>query len=157
MCKSFVIGRDRGAGNVALGTLGLLARLGLGGKVGRGTQGFSWIHENDLNHLFAHAIADNTMTGVYIASAPHPVSQATFMRTLRRVVRVPIGLPASEWMVRIGESPVLRTDPDLAIYGRYVVSKRLSQHRFTFQFPELESALRDILERGTDAGDRSVF
>ncbi len=102
MRTSFVIGRDRGAGGGALATLGKLVRLGLGGRVGKGSQGMSWIHEHDLNALFARAIVDESMRGVYIASAPNPVSQVQFMRTLRKVVGMPIGLPAFEWMVRIG-------------------------------------------------------
>lgn len=144
---SFVIGRDRGAGNGALGTLGLIAKLGLGGRVGSGTQGMSWIHETDLNNLFAKAITDDSMSGVYIASAPNPVSQVEFMRILRRVINMPIGLPAFEWMVRIAAPLVLRTDPELALYGRYVVSKRLADEGFQFQFPELKSALSDLYGR----------
>jgi uncharacterized protein len=144
---SFVIGRDRGAGGGALGTLGLLARLGLGGRVGTGTQGMSWIHERDINELFAMAIGDETMSGAYIASSPEPVSQVVFMQTLRRVIGMPIGLPAYEWMVRLGAPLVFRTDPELALYGRYVISKRLPQHNFAFQFPQLEPALRDLYAR----------
>jgi uncharacterized protein (TIGR01777 family) len=144
MRTSFVVGRDRGAGAGALGTLGLIAKLGLGGKVGKGTQGMSWIHEHDLNALFANAITDESMTGIYIASAPNPVSQVDFMRTLRKVLRMPIGLPAFEWMVRLGAPLVFRTDPELALYGRYVVSKRLAEDGFRFQFPTLEAALRDL-------------
>lgn len=144
---SFVVGRNRGAGGGALSTLGWIARLGLGGKVGKGTQGMSWIHEHDLNNLFAKAITDESMSGVYIASAPCPVSQVEFMRTLRRVIGMPIGLPAFEWMVRIGAPLILRTDPELALYGRYVVSRRLAEDGFTFEFPELESALKDLYAR----------
>lgn len=147
MRTSFVVGRDRGAGGGALATLGLIARLGLGGKVGKGTQGMSWIHEKDLNSLFAEAIADDSMSGVYIVSAPNPVSQMDFMRTLRQVIGMPIGLPAFEWMVRLGAPLVFRTDPELALYGRYVVSKRLADAGFVFQYPELEPALRDLYDR----------
>ena len=150
MRTSFVVGRNRGAGGGALATLGLIARLGLGGKVGKGTQGMSWIHENDLNRLFAKAIADESMSGVYIVSAPNPVSQMDFMRTLRKVIGMPIGLPAFEWMVRAGAPFVFRTDPELVLYGRYVVSKRLKDNGFVFQFPELESALRDLLTATAD-------
>ena len=39
-----------------------------------------------------------------------------------------------------------RTDAELALYGRYVVSKRLADAGFAFQFPELESALRDLYD-----------
>ena len=149
MRTSFVVGRDRGAGGGALATLRLIARLGLGGRVGRGTQGMSWIHEHDLNELFAKAITDNSMSGVYITSAPNPVAQVDFMRILRKVIRMPIGLPAFEWMVRIGAPLILRTDPELALYGRYVVSKRLADEGFAFKFPDLESALKDLITSST--------
>lgn len=144
MRTSFVVGRDRGAGGGALGTLGLIARLGFGGKVASGTQGMSWIHEDDINAIFIRAIVDNTMSGAYIVSSPNPRSQADFMRTLRKVIGMPIGLPAFQWMVRIGAPLLMRTDPELVLYGRYVIPKRLMDEGFDFQFAELESALRDL-------------
>jgi len=142
---SFVIGRNRGAGGGALSKLGLLARLGLGGRVGAGTQGMSWIHELDMNRLFERALNDDTMQDVYIASSPNPVSQLEFMRELRRAVGMPLGLPAFEWMVRLGAPLLLRTDPELALYGRYMISKRLEQEGFQFRMPQLRDALSDLL------------
>lgn len=147
MRTSFVVGRDRGAGGGALGTLGLIAKLGLGGKVAGGTQGMSWIHEVDINNIFARAIVDETMTGAYIVSSPNPKSQAEFMQTLRKIIGMPIGLPAFEWMVRLGAPLLMRTDPELVLYGRYVIPKRLLDEGFEFRFAELETALRDLHER----------
>jgi uncharacterized protein len=86
------------------------------------------------------------MQGAYVASSPNPVSQQQFMKTLRRVICMPIGLPSFSWMVRIGAPLFMKTDPELALYGRYVVSKRLEQERFEFQFPDLEDALRNLLK-----------
>jgi len=145
MRTSFVIGRDRGAGGGALARLCTLARWGLGGTVGSGQQGMSWIHETDLNHLFERALLEPRMSGAYIASSPQPVAQREFMCTLRRVLGIPIGLPAFEWMVRLGAPLFMRTDPELALYGRYVVSRRLKEEGFEFQFPQLERALHDLL------------
>lgn len=144
---SFVVGRDRGAGGGALATLGLLAKVGLGGRVGSGNQGMSWIHEKDLNRLFERALTDDTMRGTYVASSPNPVSQIEFMRNLRRAVGMPIGLPAFGWMVRLGAHYILRTDPELALYGRYVVPKRLSEEGFEFEWPHVADALRHLLRR----------
>jgi uncharacterized protein (TIGR01777 family) len=141
---SFVIGRDRGVGGGALGRLRTLVRLGLGGRVGAGTQGMSWIHELDMNRLFERALTNSNMQGPYIATAPNPVSQIEFMRALRRVMRVPIGLPAYAWMVRLGAPLFLRTDSELALYGRYLISSRLRDDGFEFQFPELRDALADL-------------
>lgn len=144
MRTSFVVGRDRGAGGGALGTLGLITKLGLGGKVASGTQGMSWIHEDDFNAIVARAISDQSMSGAYIVSSPTPESQADFMRTLRKVIGMPIGLPAFEWMVRIGAPLFMRTDPELVLYGRYVIPQRLLDEGFEFQFAGLESALRNL-------------
>ena len=121
-----------------------LVRLGLGGAVGSGRQGMSWIHEDDMNRLFERALFDETMRGTYVASAPHPICQRDFMRALRLSLRVPIGLPAFEWMVRIGAPFVMKTDPELALYGRFVISKRLAEEEFSFRFPRLDEALRDL-------------
>ncbi len=143
----FVLGRDRGAGGGALDTLTLLARLGLGGRVGSGRQGMSWIHELDVCRLFERALIDEKMRGVYVLSAPNPVSQVEFMRELRRALRIPIGLPAAAWMVRIGAPLILRTDPDLALYGRYVVSQRLKDEGFQFGFPDLRPALEQLYSK----------
>ena len=141
---SFVVGRDRGAGRGALATLGPLAKIGLGGRVGSGQQGMSWIHETDLNRLIDRALTDDMMSGTYIASSPKPMSQIEFMRHLRRAVGMPIGLPAFGWMVRLGAHYILRTDPELGLYGRYVVSKRLSEEGFEFEWPHLNDALRNL-------------
>ena len=128
-----------------MSTLSALTRFGLGGRIGHGQQGMSWIHENDMNRLFERALTDEQMRGIYVASSPQPASQEAFMRELRRALRMPIGLPAFHWMVRIGAHLLLRTDPELAIYGRYVVSRRLEEEGFTFEFPTLAAALQDLL------------
>lgn len=136
---SFVLGRSGGA----LRRLERVARLGLGGRVGSGRQGISWIHEQDMNRLFVRAMTDDRMSGAYIATAPNPVSNAEFMRALRSALGVPFGLPTMGWMIRMA-APLLRTDPELALYGRYCVSRRLREEGFEFVFADVESALADI-------------
>jgi uncharacterized protein (TIGR01777 family) len=137
---SFVLGRNGGA----LPRLARLARWGLGGKAGHGRQGVSWIHEEDMNRLFVRAICDPGMTGAYVATSPYPASNGDFMRELRRALQVPFGLPAMEWMVRLGAPLLMRTDPELALYGRYCVSRRLREEGFEFRFPHLAPALDDL-------------
>ncbi|HRQ71967.1 MAG TPA: DUF1731 domain-containing protein [Phycisphaerales bacterium] len=55
-----------------------------------------------------------------------------------------IGLPAPAALVRIAAPLVMRTDPELALYGRYCVPARLLREGFEFEFPELRSALTDL-------------
>jgi len=145
---SFVLGRDGGA----LPRLAKLVRCGLGGKVGHGRQGMSWIHQTDMNGLFARAISHDEMNGAYLATAPIPVSNAEFMRQLRRALRMPFGLPTTSWMVRIGAPLIMRTDPELALYGRYCISRRLHDEGFDFAFPDLKSALQDLYSPSARSG-----
>ncbi|NNL84001.1 MAG: TIGR01777 family protein [Myxococcales bacterium] len=140
---TFVVGRGGGA----LRRLVPLARFGLGGRVGSGRQGMSWIHERDMNRIFERSLFDASICGVYVATSPSPVSNADFMAALRRTLGVPLGLPAAAWMVRLAAPLLLRTDPELALYGRYCVPQRLVEHGFEFEFPELERALADLLSR----------
>lgn len=136
----FVLGRGGGA----LARLARLTRWGLGGTVGHGRQGMSWIHERDMNRVIERAITDETVRGAYIAPGPNPVSSAVSMRELRRACRRPIGLPAPVALVRLGAPLVMRTDPELALYGRYCVPRRLLEEGFDFAFPELSGALVDL-------------
>src|SRR5690606_6962906 len=64
---SFVMGRNGGA----LQKLSRIAKLGLGGKVGKGKQGISWIHEFDMNEIIFQAIINEKFEGIYIASSPN--------------------------------------------------------------------------------------
>lgn len=138
---SFVLGRDGGA----FPQLATMARLGLGGKAGHGRQGISWIHERDMNRIFLRAIENEDVSGPYIATAPTPVSNAEFMRQLRRRVGAWIALPAPGPLIRFGARFVLRTDPELILYGRYCVPARLLEEGFEFTFPDLDAALEDLV------------
>lgn len=137
---SFVLGRTGGA----LPQLAFLAKIGLGGTVGHGNQGISWIHAEDMNRLFIQAITDESMKGVYIATAPNPVSNTEFMRQLRKSFGVPAGLPAMPWMVKLGAPLLFKTDPELVLYGRYCISNRLNGAGFKFNYPTIDAALQDL-------------
>jgi NAD dependent epimerase/dehydratase family enzyme len=50
-------------------------------------------------------------------------------------------------MVRLGARLILRTDPELALYGRYCVPKRLMEEGFEFEFPSLRGAMEDLVRK----------
>jgi len=79
------------------------------------------------------------------------VSNAEFMHQLRKALGVPIGLPAMSWMVKIGAPSILKTDPELALYGRYCISDRLKEEGFEFKYPTINTALQDIYQNKTYA------
>ncbi|MEC7357342.1 MAG: TIGR01777 family oxidoreductase [Verrucomicrobiota bacterium] len=141
---SFVIGNSGGA----FPKLRVLAKFGLGGRAGNGKQGMSWIHEKDLNCLIQECIENIKFRGTYIATAPEPVSYSVFMKSLRRALRSPIGLPAPAWLIRFGARFILGTDPELVLLGRYCQSNRLEEEDFRFKFPSLNEALDDLCSSG---------
>ena len=142
---SFVLGRPNPGGAGALGRLGLLTRLGLGGTVGSGRQWMSWLHQDDLNRMVLHAIEDPSMRGVYMATAPEPVTNRDFMRALRSAYGRPWSPPAPALGVRLACRFVLNTDPELALLGRRCVPTRLVSEGFAFEHATLGSALSAVV------------
>ena len=137
---SFVIGKNGGA----LESLVKIVKMGLGGSVGHGNQGISWIHEYDMNEIILQSIIDSNYKGIYIATAPNPVSNREFMQELRIKLKVGIGISAPNFITRFGAKYIFKTDPELAIYGRYLKSERLEKQGFNFKYPELHEALDHI-------------
>jgi len=123
-----------------------LVRAGLGGAAGSGTQFVSWIHEADFLRAIDFLISHPDLAGPVNLASPNPLPNAEFMRTLRRQWGMPIGLPATEWMLEIG-ARVLRTETELILKSRRVVPTRLLQSGFEFQFPEWELAAGDLIAR----------
>jgi uncharacterized protein len=137
---SLVLEQDEGA----LGVLTNLTRCFMGGATGRGRQHMSWIHIDDLTRLFLQTIADTRMEGVYNACTPNPVTNAEFMRTMRRTLHRPWCPPAPPLFVRLG-AWVMQTEGDLVLIGRKCVPKRLLEQGFTFTYPTLQPALENLI------------
>ncbi len=135
----FVLGRDGGA----LPVLAKLTKRFLGGRAGSGKQFISWIHIKDLSRMFIEAIEQENLSGTFNAVAPNPVTNAEFMRELRRTLHRPWSPPAPEWAVKLG-SRLMKSEPSLALSGCRVAPKQFREAGFKFQFPELRAALEDI-------------
>jgi uncharacterized protein (TIGR01777 family) len=123
-----------------------LTRFGLGGKMGDGRQFVSWVHTQDFCRAVEWLILHDELAGVVNIAAPHPVTNLKMMKLFRDVCGMPIGLPAAKWMLEIG-AYFLRTETELIIKSRRVVSRRLTESGFTFNFPFLRNALEDLLAR----------
>ena len=137
----FALGKNGGA----LEPLAKLASYHLGGTVGSGKQYISWLHIDDLNAMFLAAIENDAYSGVYNATGPQPVTNREFMQTLRKVLNKGWAPPTPAPFVWLGAYLVMRTDPSLALKGRYCVPKRLLEQGFVFRHTNLEESLRDLL------------
>ncbi len=137
---SFVIGNGGGA----FKKLVPITRLFLGGATGSGQQYMSWIHETDYCRIVMKAIEDSAMHGMYVVTAPNPERNVDFMRLMRKQLHRPWWPRVPKPLLYIGAF-VMRTDPELAMYGRRCVPTRLMNEGFSFKFPDLPSALADLL------------
>lgn len=137
------IGVVQGLGDGALQKMLLPFKLGLGGPMGHGRQWVSWVHLDDLVALFQWALETSTARGEYNGTAPHPVSNTDFARTLGRVLHRPAFLPMPGAALRLALGEVA----GVVLDGQHVTPGRALSDGFTFQFPTLEPALRDLLGR----------
>lgn len=137
---SMVLGLGR---NSVFPVLRRLTKLGLGGRQGSGRQFVSWIHVEDFCRAVEWIITHEDLAGPINQCAPHPLPNTEMMKAFREVCQVPIGLPATEWMLEIGAF-FLRTETELIFKSRRVVPGRLLQSGFVFRFPTFREALADL-------------
>lgn len=122
-----------------------LVRFGLGGKQGNGKQRFSWIHIEDLYRIILFVQSNKELSGVYNCSAPNPVTNKTFMKAVRQVMKVPFGLPSPAWLLKIGAA-FIGTEVELILKSRWVLPEKLLKAGYSFRYPELAEALKDIVQ-----------
>ncbi len=134
-----VLSRDGGA----LPKLLKPASLGLGGPLGGGRQWQSWIHIADEVGLILCALSDTSLSGPLNATAPNPVRQVEFAHTLGRVLSRPAVIPMPGLAVRL----LLGKAGDIALTGQRVMPSAALRLGYGFNYPLLEPALRNLLDR----------
>jgi len=116
----------------------------LGGPVGSGRQWMSWIHRRDEVGAMVHCIENQELRGAFNFTAPQPVTNSAFCRTLAHELNRPCWLPAPSFALKalLGEMA-----EELLLGGQKALPVRLQQSGYTFVFPDLGSALHDIVQR----------
>jgi uncharacterized protein len=122
----------------ALAKMLLPFELGLGGPIGSGRQGFSWIALDDAIYAIDHLIRHEEIRGPVNVVAPDPVPQREFAAAFGRVLRRPAVVPLPASVVRrvfgqMGEEALL--------HGQFVDPKVLKRSGFTWSAARLEDAL----------------
>ncbi|WP_209561465.1 epimerase [Frigoribacterium sp. PvP032] len=124
------------------------ARLAAGTHHHQGAEGgrqkFSWIHVDDVLGSIEWLREHDEVDGVVNLSAPNPSDNRTMMGIVRRAVGMPVGLPATRWMLELGTA-VLRTETELVLKSRWVVPERLVEGGYTFVHPHLDETVKQIV------------
>jgi uncharacterized protein (TIGR01777 family) len=116
-------------------------RIGAGGRLADGKHWMSWIHAEDLAALYRFALENGTAHGAFNAVAPNPVTNEAFTRSLAAAVHRPavFPMPAAALKLIFGEMSEILLD------SQRVVPKAAQAAGFQFRFPQLDSALADVL------------
>lgn len=130
-----VLGPDGGA----LGQMLAPFQFFIGGTIGSGKQWLSWIHREDWVSLVCFLLEQGS--GVFNATAPNPVQMEEFCRTLGQVLGRPSWLPVPELALEL----LLGEAAQVVLTGQKVIPQAALQMGFTFQYPQLKEALRQIL------------
>jgi uncharacterized protein len=118
-------------------------QLGLGGVVGSGKQWMSWIALEDLVRIIVFVLENNSVEDAINCTAPNPVTNYEFTKTLGKVLSRPtiLSIPSLAIKFLFGEM-----GETLLLEGNRVLPKRLQDLGFEFHFSNLEDALRGILK-----------
>ena len=129
-----VLSKDGGV----LGTMALPFKLGLGGVVGSGKQWMSWISLDDHIAAIIFALENESLRGAVNFTAPEPVTNEEFTKTMGEVLYRPTIIPVPEFAVSmlLGEM-----GDQLLLASMRVLPKRLEDNGFKFQHPSLKETL----------------
>lgn len=114
--------------------------MGLGGPIGDGNQMMSWIELDDLVNLYVNAATDNRYSGIYNGVAPNPVNNFDFTKALGHALHRPTIIPVPTLPLKL----VFGEMAGVILDSQAVVSKRLPEVGFHFQYETIDSALNAI-------------
>ena len=119
-------------------------RLGLGGPLGDGSQGFPWIHLDDEVGAIRFLMEHEESRGAYNLTAPETVDNRTFTRALAKALERPAVLGAPPFALRLlfGEMA-----DEVLLSGQFVLPRRLTEEGYAFRHPILLAALEDLLRK----------
>jgi uncharacterized protein (TIGR01777 family) len=137
-----VLGRDGGA----LAQMLPAFRMFVGGPLGDGLQWFPWIHLQDLMSAIEFLLENPSLRGPFNFTAPNPVRNKELAAALGGLLGRPSFMPAPRIMLRLalGEVGMVLVDSQRA------VPQNLLESGYSFQFPEIEAALRNIVKPSAD-------
>lgn len=119
-------------------------RLGMGGVVGSGKQYISWVALDEVLRIIEYALSTETLDGPVNVVTPQPVTNYEFTQTLGKVLRRPTWVPLPAFAARLMFGEMADA---LLLASTRVVPAQLQASGYTFQYPELEGALRHLLRQ----------
>ena len=117
-------------------------KMGMGGKIGSGKQYISWVAIDDVVNAMKLALKDESTRGPLNIVAPNPVTNEVLTKTLGHVLNRPTALAMPAFAARLAFGEMA---DEMLLVSQRVVPKKLTEARFEFRYPNLESALKEYV------------
>ena len=121
-------------------------KLGLGGRLGSGSQFMSWITREDVINAIVWVMEKNDLSGGMNISSPNPVTNAEFTRALGKEIGRPAIFSVPRFALRVAQGDL----SDVVLSSIRMAPERLDESGFEFVHPEIEGALRWALDGSSD-------
>jgi uncharacterized protein len=117
--------------------------LGLGGRLGPGTQKMSWTTPEEIVSMVDFILSQETISGPVNMVSPFPVSNREFTKALGKVIFRPTILPMPSFIVRLifGEM-----GQELLLEGCHATPEALETKGYVFKYPKIEAALKRVIK-----------
>jgi len=133
-----VLGKNGGAIQKMRPTFKLFA----GGPLGNGKQWFPWIHMDDLTAAIFFILENSAIKGPVNFCAPEQVRNMDFARALGNALNRPSFMPAPAFMIRLITGELGQS----FLNSQRPIPEKLTGYGFRFQYPDIDSALREIVK-----------
>jgi uncharacterized protein (TIGR01777 family) len=133
-----VLGREDGA----LQKMLLPFKLCVGGRLGSGQQSMPWIHEEDLTNILIEAAKNRAIEGAINATAPSPVTNRDFTRSLAGALGRFAIFPVPGFMLKLAVGEFGK----ILLHSQDARPVELKRHGFAFTHPEIDAALKNLLQ-----------
>lgn len=124
----------------------------VGAPLGSGEQWQSWIHIEDLAHMFVFAV-ENNLKGVYNGVAPNPVTNTKMIKELAKIMDMPLWLPN---VPAFFLKAILGKMSTLVLASQRVSSKKIEEEGFSFQYVNICQALKSLCDHHDEEVPESV-
>jgi uncharacterized protein (TIGR01777 family) len=113
----------------------------VGGSMGSGKQWFPWMHLADLTAAVQFILENDQVTGPVNFCAPNPIRYRDLAKTLARALKRPAVMPAPAFLIRL----VMGEFGGVFLASQRTVPQKLLSHGFSFQYPRIDDAIRDVV------------
>jgi uncharacterized protein (TIGR01777 family) len=117
-------------------------RMGIANWMGDGRQWLSWVHRKDVIAAILFLLQQDGLTGPFNLTAPQPITSRDFCAAMKRHTRTLITAPVPGFAMRLLVGEMAN---ELLLQGQRVMPAALEQAGFEFSYPDIDSALDDIL------------